>query len=267
MTLPLLHTKLHLPNLRPGYVPRPRLVERLRQAARPAFILISAPPGFGKTTLLAEWVADFRIENLDFRLERDHQPASPNQNSKISNLKFPFLSLDAADNDWPRFLTYLVAALQAQTPGLGQAALGVLAAQALPQAGPAPGGEAALSLLINEVAALASPLTLVLDDYHLIQSPAIHQSLAFLLDHLPPNLQLAIASRADPPFPLGRLRARGQMLELRAADLRFTPAEALAFLNTSMGLDLSAGQVAALDAHTEGWAVGQQLAAVSLQGR
>ena len=267
MTLPLLHTKLHLPILRPGYVPRPRLVERLRQAARPAFILISAPPGFGKTTLLAEWAAHFRIENLDFRLQGERQLDDPNLNSKIPNQKFPFLSLDAADNDWPRFLTYLVAALQAQHPGLGQAALGVLASQALPQAGPAPGGEAVFSVLINEIAALESPLTLVLDDYHLIQSPAIHQSLAFLLDHLPPNLQLAIASRADPPFPLGRLRARSQILELRAADLRFTPAEALAFLNTSMGLELSAGQAAALDAHTEGWAAGLQLAAVSLQGR
>ena len=249
MTLPLLHTKIHIPHLRPGYVARPRLVERLQSATVPGLILVSAPPGFGKTTLLAEWHEDANLK------------------SKINNLKFAWLSLDAADNDPPRFLSYLVAALQVQSPGLGQAALGALAAQAAPQAGAGLGIEAVGGVLINEIAAFGQPLALVLDDYHLIQNELIHRVISLLLDYLPANLLVAIASRADPPFPLGRLRARGQMLELRAADLRFTPGEALAFLNQSMGLGLTAEQSAALDVRTEGWAAGLQLAAVSLQQR
>jgi LuxR family maltose regulon positive regulatory protein len=242
MSIPLLQTKLHIPPLRADRVSRTRLLARLDEGLRPEIrlILLSAPAGYGKTALLAEWV----------RAKRD------------AGVQAAWLSLEEGENDPARFWTYLIAALQAVEPGLGQGALAVLQSTGSPLASLR--SEAILAVLINELAALEG-LLLVLDDYHLIGEPAVHRGLAYLLDHLPPPVHLVIASRADPPLPLSRLRARNQLLELRVADLSFTPDEATAFLNDAMHLDLSPDKVAALDAQVEGWAVGLQMAALALQ--
>ncbi len=172
-----------------------------------------------------------------------------------------WLSLDEGDSDPTRFLTYLIAALQTVAPPVGQGALAAL------QAPQPPPPEAILTAVLNDIAALPDRLILVLDDYHAIDAPAVDQALAFLLQNLPPPLHLVIATREDPPLPLARLRARGQLTELRAADLRFTPAEAAEFLNQVMGLNLSPAEIAALEARTEGWIAGLHLAALSMQGR
>ncbi len=247
--MPLLSTKLHIPPARPGLVARPRLMERLDVGLCGKLTLISAPAGFGKTTLLSAWI------------ERRMSAAA-------GEPAVAWLSLDEQDNDPARFLAYLVAALQALRAGLGEAALAALQA---PQ--PPPSG-AMLTILINEVAALPAPrdsgerpYILVLDDYHLITTQAIHDGLAFLLDHLPPNLHLVIATRADPPLPVARLRGQGQLAELRQADLRFSTDEAAAFLNTRLGLHLAAEEIAALQARTEGWIAGLQMASLVLQGQ
>jgi LuxR family maltose regulon positive regulatory protein len=237
MSLPILATKLYIPPPRPGVVPRPHLIERLDEGLRAGrkLTLVSAPAGSGKTTLVGEWVAG------------GGSPAA-------------WLSLDEGDNDPTRFLTYLVAALQTVAPDVGA---GTLAGLQSPQPPPL---ESVLTRLLNEVAAIPDRILLVLDDYHVIESQPVSKALAFLLEHLPPRLHLVIATREDPPLPLARLRARGQLTELRAADLRFTPAEAAEFLNRVMGLDLSQEDVAALDARTEGWIAGLQLAALSMRG-
>jgi LuxR family maltose regulon positive regulatory protein len=248
METPLLQTKLYIPPIRPEWVPRPRLIEQLNEGLRSGrkLTLVSAPAGFGKTTLVCDWL-------------------------RQTNLPIAWFSLDEGDNDLTRFLTYLIAALQKvpanpsasskQVPG--QAALAMLrAAQSEP-----PPAEAILTALINEIATVPTTFILVLDDYHLIQAQPIHDALAFLLDHLPSNLHLVIVTRADPPLPIARLRGRGQLTELRQTDLRFTPKEAAEFLNRVMGLSLSAEDVAALEVRTEGWIVGLQLAGLSLQGR
>jgi LuxR family transcriptional regulator, maltose regulon positive regulatory protein len=234
MPTPLLATKLFLPPPRPDAVPRPRLIARLNEGLHRPLTLVAAPAGFGKTTLVSEWIA------------AAHRPAA-------------WLSLDAGDNDPARFLAYLVAALRTIAPAIGA---GLLAALASPQPPPP---EAILTALLNEVAALPHPFILVLDDYHAIDAPPVDAALAFLLAHLPP-MHLVIASREDPPLPLARLRTRGQLTELRAADLRFTADEAAAFLTAAMGLDLSAGEIAALEERTEGWIAGLQLAAISMRG-
>jgi LuxR family maltose regulon positive regulatory protein len=240
--VPILQTKLYIPPIRPELVSRPRLIERLNaglptQGGFPrALTLISAPAGFGKTTLLSEWVAQLQE-------------------------RAAWLSLDKEDNDEARFWTYLILALQAVQAGLGQDALRLL------QASQQPATQAILTALLNQVAALPQEIILVLDDYHLISDPAIHKGLAFLLEHLPPQMHLAISTRADPPLPIHRLRARGQLTELRSDDLRFTASEAEAFLTAAMGLDLAREDVKVLEARTEGWIVGLQLAALSLQGR
>ena len=236
MATPLLQTKLYIPPPRPNLVPRPRLLERLNAGLRGKFTLISAPAGFGKTTLLSEWI------------DSCERPVA-------------WLSLDEGDNDPARFLTYLVAALQTIEATVGKGALSLL------QAPQPPPTEAVLTPLINEIAALPDGFVLVLDDYHLIERQSIHDALTFLLDHMPPQMHLVIAGRMDPPLPLARLRARGQLTELRAADLSFTPDKAAAFLNDIMGLGLSPADVAALDARTEGWIAGLQMAALSMQGR
>jgi LuxR family transcriptional regulator, maltose regulon positive regulatory protein len=236
MAGPLLETKLHVPRRRRGLVPRPRLIERLSRASESKLTLVSAPAGFGKTTLLAEWLA-----------------AAPERS-------VAWLSLDQRDNDPLLFWTYVVAALETAAPGVGAGALALLQS-------PQPPIDAVLATLLNDLSASSDDAVLVLDDYHVIDARDVHDGIAFLLEHLPPQLHLVIASRADPALPLARLRARGQLVEIRAADLRFTPEEAAAYLNDVMGLALTAGDVAALEERTEGWIAALQLAALSLQGR
>jgi LuxR family maltose regulon positive regulatory protein len=236
MAASILATKLYAPPPRPNVVRRPRLIQRLDEGLHRRLTLLSAPAGFGKTTLLSDWLA-----------ERD-RPAA-------------WLSLDSGDNDPARFLTYLVATVQTVVPNVGD---GVLGALQTPQPPPI---DAVLTALLNDLtSSVSNPLVLVLDDYHLIEASPVDQALAFLLEHLPPPLHLVLATREDPQLPLARLRAGGQLTELRAADLRFTPAEAAAFLTQAMGLTLSAEDVAALESRTEGWIAGLQLAALSLQG-
>jgi len=242
MSVQILATKLYIPPPRPGFVPRPRLIERLNEGRGRKLTLVSAPAGFGKTTLVGEWIS---------------HPALPVEQG--SSMRAAWLSLDEDDGDPARFLAYLVAALQTIDAELGK---GVLAALRSPQPPPA---ETLLTGLVNEIAALPEHFVLVLDDYHQVDSEAVDRALTFLLEHLPPQMHLVIAGREDPPLPLARLRARGQLAELRAADLRFTPAEAAEFLNRAMGLNLSEGDVAALEARTEGWIAGLQLAALALQ--
>ncbi|MBP7686429.1 MAG: tetratricopeptide repeat protein [Thermoflexales bacterium] len=236
MPAPILATKLYVPSPRDKAVPRSRLIERLNEGARRKLTLISAPAGFGKTTLLSEWLA-----------ARQGLAA--------------WLSLDEGDNDPVRFWSHVMAALQTRVANLGAAALGALQ---IPQPPPT---ETLLTTLLNEIATLADNFILVLDDYHVIDSQSVDQALTFLVEHLPPQLRLVIATREDPPLPLARLRVRGQLTELRAADLRFTPAEAADFLNRVMGLNLATEDIAALEHRTEGWIAGLQLAAISMQGR
>src|SRR5438067_5483117 len=235
----LLATKLHIPSLNHALVPRPRLLERLNQGMQRKLILLSAPAGFGKTTLLCEWI---------------HASAG-------REMPVAWVSLDEGDNDPVRLGTYLCAALAQVQASVGQRTLPLLHS---PQP---PSMETIMTTLINEIIAIPRHFVLVLDDYHVITAPSIHQALTFLLDHLPEQMHVILATRIDPPLPLARLRVRGQKLALRAADLRFTPEEAAAFLREVMGLDLSAEDIAILEARTEGWIAGLQLAALSLQGR
>ena len=180
--------------------------------------------------------------------------------SPVARRPVAWLSLDEGDNDPTRFLTYLVAALQTIAANIGAGVLGVL------QSPQPPPTESILTALLNEITTIPDNFILVLDDYHVIDSKPVDNALTFLLEHLPPQMHLVIATREDPQLPLARLRARGQLTELRAADLRFTPAEAAEFLNQVMGLNLSAEDIAALETRTEGWIAGLQLAALSMQG-
>ncbi len=240
MAVPILATKLYIPPLRSKVVLRPRLVARLNEGLRGKLTLISAPVGFGKTTLVSEWVAGCEWPTA-------------------------WLSLDEADNNPARFLTYLIAALQTLGANVGA---GVLAVLQSPQPPPA---EMILTAVINEITAVPDNFILVLDDYHVIDarpvnaSTSVDRAITFLLDHLPPQMHLVITTREDPQLPLGQLRARGQLTELRAADLRFTLDEAAGFFNQVMGLTLSAENIAALENRTEGWIAGLQLAALALQ--
>ncbi len=234
----LLATKLHVPGSRPGFVPRPRLVQALGEGLARRLILVCAPAGSGKTALLADW-------------------------ARSGDRPVAWLSLDAGDNDPVRFWRHTVAALDQARPGIGKRVGPLLGP-------PAPASfEGLVTALINELAAQPGDgeVLLVLDDYHLIDARQVHASLGFLLEHLPPGLHLVLASRADPPLPLARLRAGGQLAELRIGDLRFTAEEAAALLRESAGADLPAAAVAALAARTEGWAAGLQLAALSLAGQ
>ncbi len=232
----LLTTKIYVPEARPELVSRPHLIAQLDEGLTRKLTLISTPAGFGKTTLLSEWAA---------------QGTAP----------VAWVSLDEGDNDATRFFSYVIAALQTLVPGMGEAALAAL------QSPNPPPIESVLGTLINEIVAIETNFALILDDYHLITSQTIHDALAFLLDHAPPHMHLIIATRADPPLPLARLRGRGQLAELRLSDLRFTPDETARFLNQIMGLDLTAADIAALDARTEGWIAGLQMAALSMQGQ
>jgi LuxR family maltose regulon positive regulatory protein len=261
----LLATKLYIPPIRPELVSRPRLIERLNaglptrsglsrtpDAFSRALTLVSAPAGFGKTTLVSEWV---------------HAMGGVSPPIAVA-----WLSLDESDNDPARFLAYLIAALRTIEPRqeyAGNIGKGMLSALQSPQPPPA---EAVLISLINEIAAIPSSIILVLDDHHTIESSPVEAStsvddaLAFLLERLPVNMHVIIVTREDPHLPLARLRARGQLTEVRASDLCFTTSEATEFLNQMMGLDLSAQDIAALERRTEGWIAGLQLAALALQG-
>ena len=239
---PLLATKFYIPRSRRGLVPRPRLIERLDRGTASRLTLVSAPAGFGKTTLLTEWLAA--------------EPAASARQRLVT-----WLSLDRADNDPATFWTYVIAALRTVAPGVGESALALLRA---PQPPPV---ETVLTVLLNDLGAVAAEIVLVLDDYHVIDAGDVQDAMAFLLDHLPPGLHVVIASRADPALPLPRWRARGELVEARAAELRFTPDEAAVYLNETMGLRLTARDVAALEGRTEGWIAALQLAALSMQGR
>src|SRR5690348_4314958 len=246
----LLATKLNVPWLRPDLVPRPRLARWLDQGGGRGLVVVCAPAGYGKTVLLAEWA------------RRGRNPVA-------------WLSLDAADNDPARFWRHAVAALDRVRPGIGDR-MGPLLGPP-----PPPSFEPLVTALINEVSGQpdADGALLVLDDYHVISSQQVHESLGFLIEHQPPGLNLALASRSDPPLALARLRARGQLTELRAAELRFTPEEAAALLQQiaaapgevragegRTGAPLPGAAAAALAARTEGWAAGLQLAGLSLRG-
>ena len=237
MVAQLLATKLYIPPPRPGTVSRLRLIEQLNEGLSSGhkLTLVSASAGFGKTTLVSEWIAQ-------------------------SGLSVAWLSLDEGDSDPVRLITYLIAALQTIKAGIGESVLAMLQSHQLPQT------ETILTALLNEISAITQDFVLVLDDYHVIDSKPIDEALAFFVECLPPQIHLVIATREDPHLPLARLRARGQLTELRATDLQFTPAEATEFLNRVMGLNLTDGDVAALESRTEGWIAGLQLAALSMQG-
>jgi LuxR family maltose regulon positive regulatory protein len=236
----ILTTKLYIPQARPNLVLRQRLIKRLNQGLKRALTLICAPAGFGKTTLLNEW----------------HTALSSGQAPAVA-----WVSLDAGDNDPVRLFAYLIAALQTVESRLGERA------QAMLQSPQTPPLESILTALINDVATISNTLMCVFDDYDVIRAQTIHDAMTFMLDHLPPQMHLVITSRADPPLPLARLRARGQLTEIRAADLRFTLDEAALLLNQVLGLSLSTQEVAALEDRTEGWVAGLQLAALSMQGQ
>ncbi len=235
----LLATKLHFPPQPPHLVPRQRLLAQVDDGLSHRLTLISAPAGFGKTTLLSEWRAS------------------------TAGQRWPltWLSLDESDSDPARFIAYLVAALQQIDPAIGHAT------QAMLQNPQPPPFEVSLTALINDIAVVAAPFALVLDDYHVIDSPAVHQQLAFLLDHQPPQLRVIVLTREDPPLPLSRLRARDQVVEIRQADLQFTLDETTAFLRQAARLELDRSGVAAVQQRTEGWIAGLQLLALSLRGR
>ena len=234
MPLSILTTKLYAPPPRPGAVRRTHLVQRLAAGTDRPLTLVSAPAGFGKTTLVSDWVNDRQ------------RPLA-------------WLSLDESDADVSRFLTYVIAALQGVSATLGQGVLSALHSQSSPPM------EQVLTALINDIDRQPEPIVLVLDDYHRLESKAVDAALMFLLDHTPRQLRLVVITREDPPLPLGRLRARGQLTELRAADLRFNDREAAEFLNRCMGLALTEADIATLEARTEGWVAGLQLAAISMQ--
>src|SRR6266700_3194881 len=239
MPPPMLTTKLYIPRLRPNVVSRPRLIERLNEGLQRKLTLISAPAGFGKTTLVSEWAEG---------IERPRARTA-------------WLSLDEGDNDPIGFLTYLVAALQTMAANIGEGVLGVLQS---PQPPPI---ESILTALLNDLTTISDHFILVLDDYHVLDAQPIDQALTYLVEHLPPHMHLVITTREDPHLPRARLRVGVQLTEVRVTDLRFTHAEAAEFLNKAMGLGLSAQDIARLSTRTEGWIAGLQLAAISLQGR
>jgi len=236
MPTSILATKLYIPPPKPKDIQRSLLIERLNEGLSRKLSLISAPAGFGKTTLVSELVANCKRQSA-------------------------WISLDEGDNDPIRFLTYLVGALQTVSKNIGE---GVLSMLQSPQPPPI---ETILTTLLNEINTVLDSFILVLDDYHVIESKAVDDALAFLLEHAPTQMHLIITTREDPPLPLARYRVRGELTELRATDLRFTPSEAAGFLNQGMGLNLSEEDISTLETRTEGWIAGLQLAAISMQGQ
>ncbi len=238
MDTPLLATKLFIPQAMPGLVLRPRLVERLNEAQTFGLVLVSAPAGFGKTTAVVQWALQSRKDTT-----------------------VAWVSLDDGDNDPIRFWGYFIAALKAVRPEAGENALTMLhSIEKYPI-------ESVLTSLINDVTGISRDFAVILDDYHLIKSDAIHAAMAFLLDHMPPRMHLVVATRADPPLPLPHFRGRGALVEVGADDLRFTDEEAARLLKKVLGTPLSAAQVASLNTHTEGWVVGLKMAALSMRGQ
>ena len=235
MPTSILATKLYIPPARSKIVPRHRLIEQLNKGLHHRLTLISAPAGFGKTTLVSEWIVGCE------------RPTA-------------WVSIDEGDSDPISFLTYLISAMQTINAGIGSEVLEVIQASQLPPI------ESILTTLLNEISTIPNEFFLVLDDYHLIDARLVDDTLTFLLEHLPPQMHVVITTREDPNFPLARFRARNQLTELRVTDLRFTPSEAAEFLNQVMDLSLSAKDVAALETRTEGWIAGLQLAALSMQG-
>jgi LuxR family maltose regulon positive regulatory protein len=244
MSTPILLTKLFIPATRPELVSRSHLIEQLNHGFHNKLTLISAPAGFGKTTLVIDWLHS-----------QGDDTSSP--------FMVAWLSLDEGDSDVERFLTYLVTALN-RIPGL-ETDIGVSALRMVNSPQPPP-PETIMATVINEIALLTEKIILILDDYHLIDAEQVHESLGFLIENLPPQLHLVITTREDPPIQTSRLRARGQLTEIRAVDLRFTSGETAEFLNQVMGLNLSVADTEALGTRTEGWIAGLQLAAISMQG-
>ena len=235
---PLLLTKLSVPSVRASLVARPRLSRRIEAGTQRKLTLVSAPAGFGKSTLLSAWISEMSSARC-----------------------VAWLSLDAADNDPARFWRYFFAAADRLHPGSGQNALALLNSRQAPPI------EAVLTTLLNELADLEADAVLVLDDYHLIESWTIHEALAFYIEHLPSRMHLVVSTRTYPFLPLARLRVRGEMAELRAADLHFTPEEAADFLDRVMGVELSTQEIAELETRTEGWIAGLQMAALAMRDR
>lgn len=246
----LLTTKLFVPQPHGANLERSRLLAKLTTGLSSRLLLIAAPAGFGKTTLVTDW-----IHELQRRTARAETPAAQ------PTYGVSWLSLGEEDNAPPQFFTYLIAALQRINPAIGADA------QALLTTAQPPPTNQLMTLLINDLTQVAAPFVLVLDDYHLITTQAIHDALSFLIEKMPPTMRLVITTRTDPPLPLARWRARRLMTEIRTQDLRFTQAEAQAFLQDHLGFALSAREIAALEARTEGWIAGLQLAVLSLQGR
>ena len=237
MARPLIATKLYVPKVRRGLVTRPRLTAELHRGAEVRLTLVSAPAGFGKTTLLADWLG-----------------GTPGDGRSVA-----WLSLDAADSEPASFWTYVVTALHGAVPSVGSSALELISSS--------PPTDLLLTTLLNELAAAPGQVWLVLDDYHLVDNHELGQGMTFLLEHLPPHVHVVLSTRADPALPLARWRVRGELVEIRAADLRFASDEAAAYLNEATGLHLDAHDVAVLEERTEGWIAALQLAALSLQGR
>jgi LuxR family maltose regulon positive regulatory protein len=267
----LLSTKLHIPRPHPALVHRPRLAERLGAGLRGRLTLVSAPAGYGKTTLVSHWVANQGLERRGTDASSVVFPPGDGEGAETAPLQVAWLSLDASDNDLARFLSYLIAALQKAAqqaaaqqidPGIGADIQPILESEADLEI------ERLLTALINDIVASGARLVLVLDDYHVIHEFSIHRALDFLLDHLPHpsdgGVPVILLSRTDPPMPLGRLRVQRELTEIREADLRFTVEEADVFLNKLMALALSGQQVADLEARTEGWIAALHLAALHL---
>jgi LuxR family maltose regulon positive regulatory protein len=238
----LIGTKVNVPRLRPSLVARPRLSERLDGGSQTRLTVVAAPAGFGKTTLLSAWLA------------------AAGTTGDAPNRPVAWLSLDQSDGRPATFWTYVISALQTAVPGVGAGVLSPLESAQPPI-------ETVLAAVLNELSVVPNDVYLVLDDYHLVDGPEIRIGMTYLLEHLPPQIHLVISSRADPALPLARLRARGELVEVRSADLRFTPDEVAAYLNDVSGLDLAARDIAALEGRTEGWIGALQLAALSMRGR